>query len=78
MKFEMFSEVILTKDLPEYNIHQGMTAIIVDYCPRTEGQEDGYVLEVLDRLGKAFTAIAVEASKIESVVNSKNYARQVI
>jgi hypothetical protein len=78
MQFEMFSEIKLIKDLPEYNLRQGMTAIIVDYCPRPEGQEDGYVLEVLDRLGKAFTVIAVEASKIESVVNPKNYDRQVI
>lgn len=65
MQFEMFSEVKLTKDLPEYNVFKGMAAIIVDYCPRPEGQEDGYVLEVLDSQGKAFTVIAVEASNIE-------------
>jgi hypothetical protein len=78
MQFEMFSEVKLTKDLPEYNVSKGMAAIIVDYCPRPQGQEDGYVLEVLDKQGKAFTVIAVEASKIESVVKAKDYKRQIV
>ena len=78
MQFEMFSEVKLIKDLPEYDLTKGTTAIIVDYCPRPTGQEDGYILEVLDKQGKAFTVIAVEASKIESIVKAKNYQPQVI
>ena len=71
MKFELFSEVKLTKDLPEENLLKGMTAIVVDYCPRPEGEEDGYILEVLNSQQKAFTVIAVEASTIESSVNIK-------
>ena len=43
MQFELFSEVKLTKDLPEDNLQKGMTAIVVDYCPRPEGEEDGYM-----------------------------------
>lgn len=67
MIFEMFSEVMLKEDIPEYNLCKGTTAIIVDYCPRPEGQEDGYVLEVLNEQGKAFTVIALPASKIEPI-----------
>lgn len=37
MKFDMFSEVQLTEDLPESNLSRGTHAIIVDYCPRPEG-----------------------------------------
>ncbi|CCI03501.1 hypothetical protein [Microcystis aeruginosa] len=55
----MFSEVQLTEDLPESNLSRGTHAIIVDYCPRPEGQEDGYVLEVLNNQVKAYTVIAV-------------------
>ena len=78
MQFEMFSEVKLTKDLPEDNLLKGMTAIVVDYCPRPEGEEDGYILEVLNNQQKAFTVIAVEASTIESSVNIKERKHQLI
>jgi Domain of unknown function (DUF4926) len=78
MKFDMFSEVQLTKDLPEYTLSHGTRAIVVDFCPRPEGQEDGYVLEVLDSQGKGFTVIAVAASQIKSIQNIKNDEFQVI
>jgi hypothetical protein len=78
MQLEMFTEVKLTKDLPEDHLRKGMTAILVDYCPRPEGDEDGYILEVLDSQQKAFTVIAVEASNIESVVNSKERENQLL
>jgi hypothetical protein len=78
MQLEMFTEVKLTKDLPEDHLLKGMTAIIVDYCPRPEGDEDGYILEVLDSQQKAFTVIAAEASNIESVVNSKERENQLL
>ncbi len=78
MQFEIFTEVKLTKDLPEDHLRKGMTAIIVDYCLRPEGEEDGYILEVLDSKEKAFTVIAVAASNIESVVNSKELEHQLL
>lgn len=78
MKFDMFSEVQLTEDLPESNLSRGTHAIIVDYCPRPEGHEDGYVLEVLNNQGKAYRVIAVEVSKIESIQNLKQDEFQII
>ncbi|MBO1348897.1 MAG: hypothetical protein EBE86_016605 [Hormoscilla sp. GUM202] len=39
----------------------------MDYCPRPEGQEDGYVLEVLDENGNGFEVIAVSAAQIKPV-----------
>ena len=78
MKFDMFSEVQLTEDLPESNLSRGTHAIIVDYCPSPEGQEDGYVLEVLNNQGKAYTVIAVEVSKIELIKNLKQDELQII
>ncbi|WP_422661973.1 DUF4926 domain-containing protein [Pannus brasiliensis] len=71
MRFTLFFEVQLTEDFPEYHLSRGSRAIIVDYCPRPEGQEDGYVLEVLDNQGKGFTVITVEASEIESIQNDR-------
>jgi len=43
-----------------------------------EGEEDGYILEVLNSQQKAFTVIAVEASTIESSVNIKEREHQLI
>jgi hypothetical protein len=70
MEFEMFSEVSLKEDISEYNLLKGTVAIIVDYCPRPQGQEDGYVLEVLNEEGEGFAVIAVAASKIEPIAVS--------
>ncbi|MGD2182985.1 DUF4926 domain-containing protein [Lusitaniella coriacea] len=55
----------LEEDIPEHNLHQGTSAIIIDYCSRYGGQEDGYLLEVLDANNLAFDVIAATASKIE-------------
>ena len=71
-------QVQWTEDLPESSFTRGTHASIVDYCPRPEGQEDGYVLEVLNKQGKAYTVIAVEVSKIESIQNLKQDELQII
>ena len=63
----MFSEVKLRVDIPEYNLPQGISAIIVNYCPRPERKEDGYVLEVLDENGNGFEVIAVSVAQIEPI-----------
>jgi hypothetical protein len=55
--------------LPESNFYRGSHAIIVDYCPRAESQEDRYVLEVLNNQGKAY---------IESIQNLKQDEFQII
>lgn len=47
MKFQLFTQVALRKDLPKYNLKKGATATIVEYYPMAEGQEDGYSLEGL-------------------------------
>jgi hypothetical protein len=68
MKFDMFSEVQLTEDLPESNLSRGTHAIIVDYCPslhysptgknlivRTSQKTDCFSARSLDELlAKAF------------------------
>ncbi len=77
MQFEMFSEVSLKEDIAEYNLPKGTPAIIVDYCPRPSGQEDGYVLEVLNEEGKAFTVIAVAVSKIEPIAGGLDVEEKV-
>ena len=67
MQFEMFSIVSLKEDIAEYNLLKGTMAMVVDYCPRPQGQEDGYVLEVLNEDNQGFAVITLAASKVESM-----------
>ncbi|ANV85276.1 DUF4926 domain-containing protein [Picosynechococcus sp. PCC 7003] len=42
--YPLFSQVALSQDFPEYNLHWGDIATVVEYYQMTE-QEDGYSLE---------------------------------
>jgi hypothetical protein len=41
MKYKLFEEVVLKKDIPEKNLKKGDVATIVEYHPVTDG-ENGY------------------------------------
>ena len=47
MKFELFTNVILTVDFPQYNLKQGQIGTIVERYPMSNGEESGYSLEGL-------------------------------
>ena len=47
MKFNLFTQVRLIKDLPEYHLKSGDIGIIVEYYHQDDGGEDGYSLEGL-------------------------------
>lgn len=47
MKFQLFTQIALHEDIPEYGLKKGSIATIVEYYPMPEGQEDGYSLEGL-------------------------------
>jgi len=45
MKFDLFTQVALRQDIPEYNLKKGDVATIVDYHSSSNSGEDGYSLE---------------------------------
>ncbi len=47
MKFQLFTQVALREDIPEYGLKKGTVATIVEHYPMPEAQEDGYSLEGL-------------------------------
>ena len=63
MRFELFKRVALSEDLPEYNMHRGDVATIVEHHPAAD--EDGYSLEVFNALGETIAVITVAESQIE-------------
>ncbi len=59
MKFELFSQVVLAKDLANTPFKQGDLATIVECVEGRNGKPNGYVLEIFDWKGKTLDVLAV-------------------
>jgi hypothetical protein len=46
MKFQLFNQVALSQDIPEYGLKKGSIGTIVEHYP-TSDHEDGYSIEGL-------------------------------
>ena len=64
MRYELFEEVVLTKDISEKKLKKGDVATVVEHHPFSNG-EDGYSLEIFNVLGDTIAVITVEESAIE-------------
>ena len=67
MAYELFTRVSLAEDLPEYGLHKGDLATIVERHEGKPGQETGYSLEVFNAVGETIAVLVVEESKINLV-----------
>jgi hypothetical protein len=65
MTIELYREVALTRDLPEYGLRAGDVATLVDFVSHPGNGEDGYVLEVFNAIGDSLSVIAVPISAVE-------------
>lgn len=65
MTQELYQEVALTYDLPEYELKAGDIATLVDFVPHPIGSEEGCVLEVFNAVGESLAVIAVPISAVE-------------
>ncbi len=63
---DLFSEVALTRDLPEQRLCRGDVATVVEKLPATEasGGEEGYVLEVFNAIGETIAVVTVPVSAV--------------
>ena len=66
MRFPLFKQVALTRDIPEDGLKKGDLAMVVDYHPGPDG-EDGYSLEVFNAVGDAIAVTVVPESAIEAL-----------
>lgn len=64
MKYELFEDIILIKDLPDNNLKKGDVATIVEHHPVSDG-DDGYSLEIFNAVGDTISVITVPESYIE-------------
>jgi len=65
--YELFTRVSLTEDLPNYGLHKGDLATIVERHEGAPDQETGYSLEVFNAVGETIAVLVVEESKINPV-----------
>ncbi|NEQ42290.1 MAG: DUF4926 domain-containing protein [Leptolyngbya sp. SIOISBB] len=70
MAFELFTRVALQQDFPNYQLHRGDVATIVDHHPVAE-DEDGYSLEVFNAIGETIAVSVVSESQIEPLMSNE-------
>ena len=64
MKFELYTDVALTCDLPEHRLRRGDIVKLVDHHVAVDVTE-GYSIEVFNAVGDTITVTAVPASALE-------------
>ncbi len=66
MKFPLFTQVALSRDIPEEGLRKGDVATVVEHHPVSSG-EDGYSLEVFNAVGDTIVVTVVQESAIEAL-----------
>ncbi|MEX1130399.1 MAG: DUF4926 domain-containing protein [Candidatus Woykebacteria bacterium] len=70
MKFELYKDVVLHKDIPEYRLKKGDVATIIEHHS-SKSSEDGYTLEVFNAVGETIAVVTVSESDIEMLKESE-------
>ncbi len=65
MKYELYTRMALSADLPEHGLRRGDVATLVEHHAGRPGQEDGYSLEVFNAVGDTVAVVTVRESQIE-------------
>jgi len=66
MKFELFQQVALARDIPEKRLQRGDLATIVDRHP-ANGGETGYSIEIFNALGDTIAVTVVPESFLQEL-----------
>ena len=66
MKFELYTDVALTCDLPEHRLRRGDIVKVVDHHVATDGTE-GYSIEVFNAVGDTIAVTTVPVSALEAL-----------
>ena len=66
MRFDLYTDAALSRDLPEHGLCRGDLVKIVDHHPSPNG-ESGYSIEVFNALGDTIAVTAVPESALKSL-----------
>lgn len=61
MKYELYTDVALTREVPEHRLRRGDIVKLVDHHVAPDGTE-GYSIEVFNALGETIAVTSVPAS----------------
>jgi hypothetical protein len=70
MKYNLYKEVVLLRNIPEKKLKKGDVATIVE-CHPSQTSENGYSLEVFNAIGDTIAVVTVSESEIESMKKSE-------
>jgi hypothetical protein len=66
MRFELYTDAALARDLPELNLRCGDLVKLVDHHVAPDGEE-GYSIEVFNAVGETIAVSTVPASALEAL-----------
>ena len=66
MRFELYTDAALARDIPEHGLCRGDVVKIVDHHP-SPNDENGYSIEVFNALGETIAVTAVPESALEAL-----------
>ncbi len=67
MTFELYSDVVLSRDIPASGLLAGDVVKVVDHHPVSTG-EDGWSIEVFNAIGETIAVTTVPESSLEKMV----------
>ncbi len=66
MEFKLYTDVVLTHDLPAHRLRRGDIVKLVDHHVATDGTK-GYSIEVFNAVGDTIAVTAVPATTLEAL-----------
>ncbi|CAN5904705.1 hypothetical protein BH11VER1_BH11VER1_34920 [soil metagenome] len=73
MTFELYTDAVLTRDVPRAGLCTGDVVKIVDHHPVPDG-EDGYSIEVFNALGDTIVVTSVPESALEPLMENEVFS----
>ena len=70
MKFKLFQQVALARDISEKNLKMGDLATVVDTHP-ADGGEVGYSIEIFNAVGDTIAVTAVSESFLQELTDNE-------
>jgi hypothetical protein len=65
MQPELYTEVVVNRDIPEENLKRGDVAVYIEHLEHPSGGENGAILEVFNALGESIGIATVPLAAIE-------------
>lgn len=77
MKFELYTDAVLTCDVPEHRLKRGDVVKLVDHHVAPDGSE-GYSIEVFNAVGDTIAVTAVPETSLEPLRDDEILAARVL